>query len=120
VFEQEFSGEDPWEREFSRKAWRPIPAVPDRFGIPVNVVQPEKKRLEGYDVITVWAENSPDPLDSPLSCNSLAEEVPTNIHCLIDSFDQAELGINRGAFEGGEPGTLRIVAVYSVDWPSDD
>jgi len=117
VFEKEFSGEDSREPEFSRKVWRPIPAVPDRFGIPVNVVQPTKKRLEGYDVITVWVENSLTPEHSPLSCNSLAEEIPTNAHCLLDSFEQAESSINRGEFDGCEPGALRIIAVYSVDWP---
>jgi hypothetical protein len=119
AFEREFSGEKSLEKDFSRKAWRPVPAVPDDFGIPMNVVQPAEKRLEGYDVITVWVENSPVPEHSPLSCNGFAEEIPTNVHCLFDTFELAESSINRGEFEGGEPGALRIIAVYSVDWPSD-
>jgi hypothetical protein len=119
AFEKEFSGEKSLEREFSRKAWRPVPSVPDRFGIPVNVVQPAEKRLEGYDVVTVWVENSPDPEHSPLSCNGFADRIPTNVHCLIDSFEQAESSINRGEFQDGEPGALRIIGVYSIDWPQD-
>jgi hypothetical protein len=103
-----------FEREFHNHAWRPF--GPD-CNIPVNVLPPTQKHLEGYDVVTFWVENSPAPEHSPLSCNGLAKEIETNQHCLIDSLEQAHQSVQNGEFRGGEPGTLRIIAVYSVDWP---
>jgi hypothetical protein len=66
-------------------------------------------------VVTFWAGNAPE--HSPLSCNSIAEDVPTNSHCLLATFEEAETALNKGVFEDGEPGPYRIFAVYSVDWP---
>jgi hypothetical protein len=88
-------------------------------GISVNVVPPSHKRLEGFDVVTIWVENSPDPEHSPLSCNKLARKIPTNSHCLIDSLEDAVDALNSRKFAGNDPGSQRIYAVYSVDWPSD-
>jgi hypothetical protein len=105
-----------WEQEFAKEVgWREL--TPSKFGLGVNPVVPATRRLEGYDVISTWVENSRDPEHSPLSCNGLAKEIQTNAHCLFGSLDQAKASIDRGEFEGGEPGTLRIVAVYSVQWP---
>ncbi|HEX4005253.1 MAG TPA: hypothetical protein VHX60_03695 [Acidobacteriaceae bacterium] len=75
--------------------------------------------LEGFDVVTLWPENSSQPGHSPLSCNELCEEIPVNSHCLLGSFDEAKSAMERGAFAQGEPGPHRIFAVYSVDepWP---
>lgn len=94
----------PWE-----DSWKDSGAV---------VVTPKNKRLDGYDVVTFWPENSPAPDHSPLSCNGIAAEVETNSHCLFDTFEQAQLAVNAGKFTGGEPGALRIFAVFSLDWPS--
>lgn len=102
------------EAEFDGAVWKPF--KPER-GIPVNVEAPKSKRLEGFDVVTFWAGNTPEC--SPLSCNSLAEALPTNAHCLFDSFEEAETSLNAGGFTGCEPGPYRIFAVYSVDWPED-
>jgi hypothetical protein len=102
------------ELEFDGENWRNF----SPWGqIPVNVVSPIQKRLEGFDVVTIWAENSPDPEHSPLSCNALADEIPTNSHCLLNSFEEAENALNAGKFKGNDPGAQRIFAVYSVDWP---
>lgn len=82
----------------------------------VNVIAPTQKRLDGFDVVSFRAGNSPE--HSPLSCNSLAEVIPTNTHCLFNSFHEAERALNEGMFANCEPGPYRILAVYSVDWPS--
>ena len=80
-----------------------------------NVSVPEAKVLEGYDVVTFFAQTSPEC--SPLSCNSLAAEVETNSHCLLQSFEQARKLLESGTFNDSEPGPYRIFAVYSVAWP---
>ncbi len=101
-----------YEEELAGKSWRPFSP---ETSIPTNVLPPPNRRLEGFDVVTFWAGNAPEC--SPLSCNSLAEVLPTNSHCLFDSFEKAWTNLNSGEFAGGEPGPYRIFAVYSVDWP---
>lgn len=90
--------------------------------IPVHVDSPKRAALEGFDVVTVWSENSSAPEHSPLSCNGLAEKIPTNEHCLLASFDEAWEAVESGKFAGGEAGSHRIFAVYSVEvpWPPVD
>lgn len=105
------------ELEYTGEEWRsfgPWDGWPE-----VNVSPPAKSHLEGFDVVTFWPENSSQPLCSPLSCNNLAEEIPTNAHCLLRSFDEATTALDQGGFAKGEPGTYRIFAVYSADlaWP---
>ena len=65
--------------------------------------------------MTFSAGSSPEC--SPLSCNGVAKELPTNAHCLFAGFEEAEAALSRGAFKDSEPGPYRIFAVYSVDWP---
>ena len=77
---------------------------------------PEASVLEGYDVVTFYAQTSPEC--SPLSCNSLASEVETNSHCLLKSFEDARMLLENGTFNDSEPGPRRIFAVYSVEWPA--
>lgn len=103
VFESEFDGKD-W------KAFQPEPSFP------TNVIAPPSKHLEGFDIVTFYVRNSP-PECSPLSCNSMAEELRTNAHCLFTSFEEAEVRVNNGAFRDCTPGPYRIFAVYSVPWP---
>ena len=105
-----------FEQEFTREGdWRTL--APSKFGLGAQPAVPIDMRLEGFDVTSTWVENGPDPEHSPLSCNGLAKKIQTNPHCLFDTLDQARSSIDRGEFVGGEPGTLRIAAVYSVDWP---
>jgi hypothetical protein len=82
---------------------------------PTNVVPTSSKKLEGFDVVTYYSRSTPEC--SPLSCNSMAEEVQTNAHCLFDSFDEAEKNLNDGTFKDAEPGPYRIFSIDSVDWP---
>jgi hypothetical protein len=98
-----------YEMEFDGKGWSPY--QPD---FEVNVVPPVRKQLEGFDVVTFFARNAPEC--SPLSCNSLAETIPTNFHCLLTSFEEAYARINSGEFSDAEPGPYRIFSVYSTDW----
>ncbi len=101
AYEMEFDGER-W------GTWSPEPSFP------TNVVRPPIKRLEGFDVVNFTARTSPEC--SGLSCSSLARDLPTNAHCLFESFEVAETEVSNGAFNESEPGPYRIFSVYSVDW----
>lgn len=103
-----------YEFDFNGQGWQTFSPWGE---IPVRVAVPAEKKLEGFDVVTIWVENSPDPEHSPLSCNALAEKIPTNSHCLIESLEEAKAALNAGKFAGNDPGCQRIFAVYSVDWP---
>jgi hypothetical protein len=100
-----------YEMEFDGEAWHPWSP---EASFPTNVVLPSNKQLEGFDVVTFYAKNSPEC--SPLSCNSMAEEIPTNAHCLFGSFEEAENNLTAGRFQNVEPGPYRIFSVYSVNW----
>jgi len=80
-----------------------------------NVVVPDRKSLEGYDVVTFSTGNSAEC--SPLSCNSIAAQVNTNEHCLLKGLEEAKGLLEDGKFKNSEPGPFRIFAVYSVPWP---
>jgi hypothetical protein len=99
------------EMEFDGESWHSYAPEPS---FPTNVLLPSKKQLEGFDVVNFTARTTPEC--SPLSCNSLAKELPTNAHCLFASFDEAETNVSNGAFNESEPGPCRIFSVYSVDW----
>ena len=101
-----------YEMEFTGKEWR---AFFPESSIITNIAPPLQKVLEGFDVVTFSAGNSPEC--SPLSCNGLADDIPTNRHCLIEGIEDAKAALNSEKFKGGEPGPYRIFAVYSVDWP---
>jgi len=102
-----------YELEFDEKQMSWCSFAP-ASSIETNVAVPEKKRLEGFDLITFFARTSPEC--SPLSCNGLAKDIPTNEHCLFPSFDEAKIALEDGKFGEAEPGPYRIFAVYSVDW----
>jgi hypothetical protein len=84
----------------------------------IQIIAPKKSHLEGFDVVTFSCGANPEC--SPLSCNSMATELPTNSHCLFATFHEAWESVNRGVFNDSEPGPYRILAVYSVDWPEPD
>jgi len=101
-----------YELEFEGGNWKPY--APE-FSFLTRVAEPSRRQLEGFDVVTFWCRTSPEC--SPLSCNSLAKDLPVNAHCLLANFEEAEAQLNRGAFANSEPGPYRIFAVYSTDWP---
>jgi hypothetical protein len=78
-----------------------------------EIIEPVERHLEGFDVTNFTVHTSPEC--SPLSCNSLAENLRTNKHCLFNTFDEAKSAIEEGKFKNaGEPGPYRIIAVYTV------
>jgi hypothetical protein len=102
VFEKQFDEQT--------KAWRPF--TPEA-AFPTRVEQPSHPLLAGYDLTTFSVGTSPEC--SPLSCNSMATELPVNRHCLFDTFEAAAAALESGRFAGCEPGPFRIFAVYTVE-----
>jgi hypothetical protein len=82
-----------------------------------EVVIPQSKELLGFDVVTFSCHTSPEC--SPLACNSLANQIPVNQYCLMESFEQAKQALEAGWFDHSEPGPFRIFAVYALPqaWP---
>ena len=101
-----------FENAFDGRNWAPFKRE-ESFN--TEVIQPLSKTLEGYDVATFGTGIFPEC--SPLSCNSLAEQIPTNSHCLFATFEEAEASLNSGEFRDSEPGPCRIFSVYTLDWP---
>ncbi|MGH9516020.1 MAG: hypothetical protein ACRD3P_10130 [Terriglobales bacterium] len=101
VYEKEFDGEN-WLQFEPEASFR------------TDVMGRSAKVLGGFDVVNFTARTTPEC--SPLSCNSMAEEIRTNAHCLLPSFDEAYTLVNDGAFNNSEPGPYRIFAVYSTSW----
>jgi hypothetical protein len=83
------------------------------YAFETNVQLPKYKRLEGFDVVNFSVGTSPEC--SPLSCNSIAKTIPTNRHCLFDTFEEAKHAIENRVFENAEPGPYRIIAVYTIN-----
>jgi hypothetical protein len=72
---------------------------------------PETFRSLGFDSVSSSMEEILGFECSPLSCNSMAEECPTNEHCLFPSLDAALAGAARFAREQPEPGDYYVVEV---------
>lgn len=72
-----------------------------------DVHLPEHKSLAGFDVVRSDC--------SPLSCNSLASEIPTNTHCLLPNLETTKRLVETGRFNNSEPGPYRIFAVYTLE-----
>ena len=98
------------EYDENAKVWRPFQAS---FPSEREVKEPRAKFIEGYDIVTFSHGVSPEC--SPLSCNNLAAEIPTNKHCLLESLDEAKHFLESGSFVNSEPGPFRIFAVYSLE-----
>lgn len=90
------------------EGWRPY--ATDELA-PTSPVAPAAKHLLGYDVVAYG-----DVIEcSPLSCNSMADELPVNAYCLFDSFETAKAAVDDERFKGCEEGNYRIFAVYAVE-----
>jgi hypothetical protein len=101
VFEEEFYGDS--------REWRIFDSEPT---FDLNVVLPQTKYLEGFDVALFTCHTSPEC--SPLSCNSFAATLHTNQHCLFNTFDDAKHAIEENRFSGCGTGPYRIIAIYSI------
>lgn len=100
-----------YEREYDKDTGSWSPSLPEPTFL-TEVRPPEKKSLQGFDVVCCERDTSPGC--SPLSCNGIANEIAVNGHCLFDSLDQAKRALETGKFEKSEPGPYRIFAVYTV------
>jgi hypothetical protein len=101
VFEQQYDEDE--------KKWFSV--EPEKSFI-TDVERPLNAQLEGFDVVTF--SNGATPECSPLSCNSLADEIQVNEHCLIESLDASKAALEMGKFDNSEPGPFRIFAVYTM------
>lgn len=102
---------DGW--QFDSDLWRPISSAASA-GVTNEVIVPdgsESRILLGYDVVVFG-----DYLEhSPLSCNSMASELPVNRYCLLDDLKQAKEAIENGMFGGGcEEGIYKVFSVSLV------
>lgn len=97
------------EYDYSQARWR---SFSPEASFTTNIQKPEHKTLQGFDVTNYNLGNAHEC--SPLSCNSLAEIVTTNQHCLFNTYDEARHAIQHGVFTNAEPGPYRIIAVYTV------
>lgn len=92
------------------------------YSFPDVKTVPLSSRYErlGYDLFSRAFESISEcaPLfeHSPLSCNNLASEIPTNRHCLLDTIEEAFALAPRMETPGetlrGEPGPYHIVEVW--------
>jgi len=100
-----------YEEEFDedRRQWLRF----EPSALPTNVILPAKREFQGYDVVTFSVGAKPEC--SPLSCNHLASKIKTNVHCLLESFEEAKQSLEAGKFDNSEPGPFRIFAVYTID-----
>lgn len=94
----------------SDQTWKPFAPM---AGLEVAVQPPQAAELRGFDVVSFSAQSSHEC--SPLSCNSLAQFIPVNAHCLLSSFEEAQTLLEQGRFVQCEPGPYRIYAVYVCD-----
>lgn len=102
VFEDEY---DEYEKSWSR--------IAHEKSFVTDAVKPERKTLKGFDVVSFSQRTSPEC--SLLSCNSFADEISVNQHCLFETFSEAKKAIESDAFSEAEPGPYRIFSVYLVD-----
>jgi hypothetical protein len=122
-----------WVFDSPALAWSVVPeAVREGFEVYAYGVAPVKiseGKEEGFDIPRISPEPLPDGFESlgfdivcrscgtqfecsPLSCNRLAEEIPTNRFCLLDDIVTA-LGLARGLDEAAcEPGPYFVVEVF--------
>ena len=101
-----------YELEFDHEKWQAFGSEPS---FPTNVRVPTNKHLEGFDVAT-FNPYGRGIEHSPLSCNSMADKLATNSHCLFASLEEAQENLNNKSFSDCEPGPYRIFSVNSVGW----
>jgi len=100
------------EEEFDEDQGKWVSYEPESSFV-TSILEPTSKTLEGYDVTCFTLHTSPEC--SPLSCNSCAESLPTNPHCLFNTFEEAVHVVENGGFQNAEPGPYRVIAVYSTN-----
>ncbi len=100
-----------YEYEFDEKTMKWKAFKPEDF--PTDIVPPATKKFHGYDVVCFSMGTTPEC--SPLSCNLLANEIKTNVHCLLETLEETRGLLESEKFVHCEPGPFRIFAVYTID-----
>ena len=103
------------EEEFDGQNWKPFAPDPS---FPTMDLAPEHEMGPGFVNNSFSGKTNPEC--SPLSCNSMAQELATNAQCLFSTFEEAKKHVGPGVFNNSEPGPYRIFAVYTVDWASSE
>jgi len=100
-----------FEKEYDAvsRQWRDFAAEPS---FPTHITPPLHPPRYGFDIVSYSMGNSAEC--SPLSCNHLANEIPVNNHCLLETLAGARQLLEAGAFDNSEPGPYRILAVHSL------
>jgi hypothetical protein len=81
---------------------------------------PEDFEFLGYDVVCqscTWGAATQFDC-SPLTCNSMAGEVPVNRYALIATLDEALAAASKFGLEQPEPGTYYVLAVWRKRRPA--
>jgi len=99
----------PLQWDAPKSEWKPFEP---EASFTTDVIEPVTSNLEGFDIVTYYAQTSAEC--SPLSCNGLAQTVPVNEHCLLDSFESAKNILKTGGPTFGEPGPYRIFEVHTL------
>lgn len=98
---------------FDSASWAPLSMLASAGAVDA-VARPsptDNIQLLGFDVVVFE-----DFLEhSPLSCNSIANEIQVNEHCLLPTLEEAKSAIDSGAFAGGcEQGIYKIYSVNLI------
>jgi hypothetical protein len=101
------------ESYFHKGEERPLVVPGDVQVVPVP---PSYGRL-GYDAVSKFMESVLGFECSPLSCNSMANELPANKFCLFGSLDEAVQAARRFSVEEPEPGDYYVVEVLEAPHP---
>jgi len=102
---------------YELQAYRMLPTAWDGgtekpFPIPPLHVEPLPTDFQsvGFDVVSIEGAHGGFG-HSPLSCNSMAQEIATNEHCLLDDIDVAMRTANAFSHGNVEPGPYYVVEV---------
>lgn len=78
-----------------------------------NIIPPKERSLAGFDIVEYSCGNSAE--DCLMQCcDAIAAACKPNVHCLLDSYEEAKMHLESGIFHEHEPGPYRIVAVYVI------
>ena len=95
---------------FGKGAPLEVPVPPDVHPDPI----PESFVSLGYDAVSKSHETVLGFECSPLSCNSLAAEIPANEFCLFATEAAAAAGAQAFSVQGAEPGDYYVVEVLEA------
>ncbi len=103
--------------DYEMQAYRILPMKWDegksvKVELPELCIEPLPEGFEsaGFDAVSL-EEGTAGFGHSPLSCNGMAEQIPTNEHCLLDDVEMAARVAGRFSRGNAEPGPYYVVEV---------